>query len=759
MFEDKKKSVFIKLAFILGFTSIVGQVLLLRELVTIFYGNETAYAIILASWLFWVAAGSFVFSRIANRIKKINFLISTLHLILYFILPATIFICRNLKNIIAIQTGEIVGIIPMCISTFVLVAPLTFVLGAMFTVICRFAEQSRFSHHPAQGIGSVYLWESIGAAVGGLLFSFLLVDILPAMHIAFLISVLNVGAFMFLNKKNKIIFKLGLIFVLLTLLSFSVGLINKFDKFSRQIQWKEFNLVVVKDSIYGNITMTKLGDEYSIYENGLLTATTKYNLENEEIVHYPMLEHPGPKNILLIGNGLTGGVNEILKYAPVRVDYVELDPEIIEIAKDNFAKELILPLQDKRVNIINIDARLFIKRTKQKYDVVIINLSDPYTSLINRYYSHEFYRELNKTLTQSGVISLSVSSSENYLNEENKNFLRSINSTLKKIFPDVKAIPGDTNIFLACKKPGTLTLDHNILIQRLKDRGIATKYIREYYLPFKLSKDRIAYLEDIFKEEGAINTDTHPVGYLYDIVLWSTHFNTKFRNMIEKIQGVKFRHLMVLPVLIFLIGYIYRRKYPTSPISLSIMTTGFSEIIFQIIVILAFQTLYGYAYYKIGLIMASFMGGLVLGSIAAKKVILKSNAKILQLYKFAQGGICLYPLILPVVFIIFRDVVTTQRFAGLFAGTFAALPVIAGFVGGFQYPLAVHLFDSLGKAKNEAIAKSAGFLYSIDVLGATIGALITGTILIPLVGINAVAFLCSGINIAVFILLLPVSGK
>ncbi|MCK5492571.1 MAG: hypothetical protein KAJ14_05625, partial [Candidatus Omnitrophica bacterium] len=181
--------------------------------------------------------------------------------------------------------------------------------------------------------------------------------------------------------------------------------------------------------------------------------------------------------------------------------------------------------------------------------------------------------------------------------------------------------------------------------------------------------------------------------------------------------------------------------------------------IFQIIVILAFQTLYGYAYYKIGLIMASFMAGLVLGSIAAKKVILNSNERVLKFYKFAQGGICLYPFILPFVFIFFRDTVTLQRFTGLFAGTFAVLPVIAGFVGGFQYPLALHLCYSLSKKKSKTTSESAGFLYAIDVLGATIGALITGTILIPLVGINAVAFLCAGINTAVFLLLLPVSGK
>ena len=81
----------------------------------------------------------------------------------------------------------------------------------------------------------------------------------------------------------------------------------------------------------------------------------------------------------------------------------------------------------------------------------------------------------------------------------------------------------------------------------------------------------------------------------------------------------------------------------------------------------------------------------------------------------------------------------------------------AGFVGGFQYPLAVHLYYSLGKTKPKTVSESAGFLYAVDILGATIGALITGAVLIPLIGINSVAFLCAGINVAVLLLLLTVS--
>ena len=152
------------------------------------------------------------------------------------------------------------------------------------------------------------------------------------------------------------------------------------------------------------------------------------------------------------------------------------------------------------------------------------------------------------------------------------------------------------------------------------------------------------------------------------------------------------------------------------------------------------------------------MGGLVGGSLAAQRIIAGRSQDIPRIYKAAQAGICLYPLLLPLVFVLFRDAAVLQRFAGAFASVFACLPVIAGFIGGLQYPLATHLLYTLRSQKEGSkliAAQPAGFLYAVDVLGATIGALLTGTLLIPLLGIPAVAVLCAVLNGVVWILLYP----
>lgn len=742
-------------AFVLGMTSIVGQILLLRELVTVFYGNEMAYAVILASWMFWVAVGSYGAVFLSSHIKDPAFVIGLLQASIYFILPAVILLARSVKHIMNVHTGEIIGIVGMCVSSFLVLAPLTLLFGGLFTVVCLLAGRQD-PEAGTYGVGTVYLWESAGAAAGGVLFSFLLVHILPAMHIAFMMGIVNLAVGVLLDGRENRFLRPKAILIYAALFMFVSGAVGGIDRFSRRWQWEGMDLVTVTDSIYGNIALTRVGQEYNLYQNGLFAYATRDALTSEEAVHFPLLEHPRPRDILLIGNGVGGGVREILKYPDVKLDYVELDSKVIDVSKKYLPEEYITPLKDSRVHIIHTDARWLVKRASQKYDVVIVNLADPYTALINRYYTLEFFKEARAALKSQGILALSVSSSENYLNEEARTFLRSINTTLREVFPDVRSIPGDTNIFLACAENGILTYDDQVLTRRLNARAVKTKFIREYYLPYKLSPDRIRYIEDVLKEKGAVNKDTRPIAYLFNTVLWSTHFNTAFKALMAKVQHVKFVYLFLIPLIILVGGWIFRKFSPTAPVSLSIVTTGFSEIIFQIVVILAFQTLYGYAYYKIGLIMASFMGGLCLGTVAARRVIVRDPEGVLRFYRLAQFGIVLYPAILPLVYILFRDVAVAPQGLGVLATVFAMLPVTAGFIGGFQYPLAVHLLHA---KEGGSPAKAAGFLYAIDVAGAGLGALLAGAFFIPLYGIFAVAFLCMAINAAVLILLYPAKGS
>ncbi len=749
MFRINKQQILF--AFILGLSAAVSQVVLLREAIAVFYGNETAYAIILGCWLFWVGLGSFAASRFAWPGRHPE---TSLLFLLYGVsagVPLTVCSMRVLRSVLNIPLGEIVGIPMIFLIDFFEVAPLAFVFGSIYSLVCRWAESDGLKRKHVVSVSRIYLTEALGSAVGGLIFSFFLVQRFPALHIAFVVSFINLSVMsvMMLRAPRRRFVHLSLF------LAFAVfiltGGMQKTDHWSRSVQWQGFRILGISDSKYGNLTMVEGGHDRILYENGVLSFSTREEYSSEEIIHFPMLAHPRPQDVLLIGSALDGSLREILKYPVDHVDYIDLDPQVIRLAAQTLPEDVLEPLRDPRLQIRFADARLLLKNSGQTYDLIILNLADPLNAMINRYYTLEFFQEVRGNLKQGGIISLAVSSSENYLNEEARAFLRSIHSTLKAVFADVKSIPGDTSIFLACQQKGVLSYDANLYLSRLRERGIRTEYVREYYLPYKMSADRIAYIEDVLQKEGDINTDAHPIAYLYDTLLWSSHFNSLFKTLFSRMQRLQLL-LWLIPGGLFLLGVCRFKSSAAFPVKLSMLTTGFSEIAFQIIVILSFQALYGYAYYQIGLILAFFMIGLIAGSLRAVQWLSAPVEEQWRTYQKIQAAISVYPVFLPVVFFVYQRAVFPPGNGGMIAMTYTALPVMAGYFGGAQYPLAVSLLDYNSGGK-KSVASSAGETYAIDVLGATAGAVLTGTLLIPLWGMVQVACFLALMNGAVWLLL------
>jgi len=585
--------------------------------------------------------------------------------------------------------------------------------------------------------------------------SFILIRFLPAWTIAVWLGVINLLILLMVLKRRHLFSYQAAFFLLLGwLVLILAGGVGEIERWSRSFQWQGYEIVDVVDSQYGNLALVKRGGEFSLYENGLLSFTTGDDLAAENNVHFALLAHPDPYRVLLIGNGLNGALQEILKYPRTTIDYVELDARLLELAHRYLPAKITAPLDDPRITVIYQDARRYVKLSSpQVYDVVLVNLSDPYTAFLNRYYTLEFYWEVSRILKPDGFLGFSVSSSENYLNQETRAFLQSLYTTAGQVFKQVHIIPGETNVFLATRSAERVPMSADFFAGRLRQRDIRTKYVHPSYLPFRLNGMRVNQLRKAVLDPGRLNTDMRPIAFLYDIVLWSTHFNSVFRNLISRLQGLTLIHLMLVPLAIFLIGAAGRNRNRMLPVQLSIAVTGFSEIIYQIIVIVAFQVLYGYVYYKVGLIVTFFMIGLVAGGWLVRRCEGQPLDQVYRSYIWVQAGIVIYPLLLPPIFHVFRHSVVIGQAGGVLGSLFSALPVAAGLMGGMQYVLAVQMKSAYDSDKT-ATARSSGLLYALDVLGSTLGALLAGAILIPLLGINALALFCVVLNGVVFILLL-----
>ena len=740
---------------LIGITAIIVQIILLRELIIIFYGNEMSVGFILASWLLLGSIGSLILGRYADKIKKGVELFAICQIFLSISLPLSLILIRFIKKAIGITPGEIIGFGAMISSSFIILTPIAITLGFLFALSCRVYNLK----DSAAQIAWVYILEAIGSILGGIACSFFLIKYFSSMEILVGLAILNVLACLYISNEifrssfRKLIKGAALLWLVALFIFVATGMFQLLDTKSLELAWRPLRLISSQNSIYGNIAVTKTDKQISFFSNGLHNFTVPDKLSQEEAVHFSMLQHQQPKEILLIGGGIGGLVSEILKYPINYIDYVELDPLIVEMGDKYLSETKYAIKENSKVNVINIDGRLWIKKADRKYDVIIINIPNPFTAQLNRFYTLEFFQELKRAMKSKGVASFSVTASENYISTDLGKFLGSINNTLKTVFNDVKVIPGDSAFFLISNKKDVLNLDYNFLANRLKGSGVNTKFVRKYYLFSKLSDDRIHYINETLKKNKTCqkNYDFRPISYYYDMVLWSSQFNSFLKKIFNSLTELRIWLAFVLIYIAIIMSYPIikkRLKGKNRSVIIAIGTTGFSEIVFEITVLLAFQIIYGFMYYKIALILTSFMIGLALGSFYITKRLNKLKDAFGTFLKI-QIGIVIYPLILPPIFLYLAGQSTGNTWWFGSNIIFPILPMIAGLIGGLQFPLGTKIY--LGSDKN--LARVGGMVYGIDLIGACVGAIIISGFLIPMLGIFKTCVAVSLLNLSVLVLL------
>lgn len=566
---NRRKVISLSIA-LTGATAITAQIIFLREFLIVFYGNEITIGIILAAWLAWGAAGSIFAGRFSDRIRRGLWTFSLCQIALAALMPVTLLLIRLSKNIMGIPPGDIVGYAPIILSAFLTLMLPCALMGFMFSLACRIYKD--VSDSPAEGIARVYVMEAVGALAGGIVVSYALIRIMHSSSIIFLLFMLNILAAVFTQsysppgRFNRTARALTAALAVLSAAVLLSGGGEAFRRFSIEKLWLDFNVLESKDSIYGNITVTERGSQLSFYENGLHLYTVPDIASAEEAVHFALLGHESPSNVLLIGGGVGGALGEILKHPVKKVDYVELDPAIINTARRYLPEKYTVFLDDPRVRTINEDGRFFVKRTGNKYDCVIINLGDPYTAQLNRFYTVEFFSELARILEEGGVAAFSLTSSAHYIGEELRDYLLSIFISAREVFPYVVMIPADTAHFIASDRQAALTVNSRELARRIEERGIVNLYVNEFYLFDRLSPERLAYAKEVLSGEidVEVNRDFKPISYYYATAFWSTHFDVPaMRRLFRSVSSYNiwlFASVFCFLVVVFGVVFPGRRK-------------------------------------------------------------------------------------------------------------------------------------------------------------------------------------------------------
>lgn len=115
---------------------------------------------------------------------------------------------------------------------------------------------------------------------------------------------------------------------------------------------------------------------------------------HEMLIHIPLLMHENPEKILIIGGGDGGAVREALKHEPKKIELVEIDEEVVKACKKYIGIDK-GAFKDRRVSIIYEDGIEFIKNCNERYDVIVVDGSDP-DAISKPLISKEFYSKCMK---------------------------------------------------------------------------------------------------------------------------------------------------------------------------------------------------------------------------------------------------------------------------------------------------------------------------------------------------------------------------
>jgi spermidine synthase len=742
---------------IMGLSGIIAQIILLRELLVSFQGNELTIGIILANWLVLEAFGSFFIGKTVERtVRKMETFV-LLQLIFSLAFPLALYLSRIFKNMLPTTPGEGLGLGPIFYSSFLILLPVAIPHGALFTYGSKLYAQS-FREEVAS-IGKVYVLETIGTILGGLGITYLLIPYLNSFGIAFLLSFINslISAFLLWPGRKLLSFT-----VRTTLFGFSfllslVYAIVLFSPMAGQIhgssiqsQWEKMGVIHNETSIYGNITVTKKGEQFTFFTNGVpsITVPVPDIAFIEDLIHFPMLLHEKPDSILILGGGAGGMIHEILKHPVARIDYAELDPLLLKLVRQYATPLTQSELSNPKVTIHDADGRFFILKTSKRFDVVFIGVPAPQDLQANRLFSSEFFSFVKQKMNPHAILVLFLPGSITHMSKEVRDLNACILDTLKTVFPYVKIIPGDINFYLASTSKEVATVTTEEMDRRLKARHVETKLISRSYLDDRLQEQWIEWYSRSMREARThINSDFRPLGIFYGLSYWNALFSPYLTGIFQRFEKLTFKSiLMTLTVFSFLVLLLFTRKPRISiqSIPYAIFTTGLTGMIFNLSIIFAFQTCYGYLYREIGILVAVFMTGIALGSLVMTAHLKRTKRESL-LFLETEFGLILFSLLLSMVFFVLAPL---QRSATvLFEALFWVTSFVSGVLMGLQFPLATKIYLHALPAE-ATIGRAAGLIYGVDLLGGFVGGLFGGILLLPVLGLKQTSFLMAMIKMS-----------
>lgn len=729
---------------ILGAYSQILQAMLIREGLVVFYGNEASLGAFYGSWLFWLAAGSVAVIWLRRRgwVRGPLRSLRRLLLLMPFSLALQILALRSVRFFLGASSSELVPLGDLFLSLFLIAIPSGLMLGIAFPLACKALRDASDDDSTGAAVGLIsrlYVADALGALAGAGLFTFVFLHWLGvAETLGALTLALGLSAWSLYPKPvwrgwgAMVLGAAGL-----TLALSPVG--PKLDRGLEELRFSGMQpgleLLDATETRYGHVAVARLGDQISLVANGQIRDSFPLPREVEREAAFFSAQADGPKRILLFG-GFAGGLPaELLRYPVEGVDVVEDDRRGFERVRPFLTAESRAALEAPRLSLHFEDGRRYVNRAPvgSGYDLVLTLNAAPTSAYSNRYFTRDFYRRVRGLMSPDGVFCTQVSGASNYLGREVGSYTGSVYRTLLEVFPHVAIVPGDVQVFCASPSPGRVSEEPDEL-----ERRYLALPLREHRFPAAsfyglMPADEIAYVRDRLEESGGeINTDERPVTYYLNMLLWGKLSASGFVDWLERIRGMGPWPYLLPPLLIVALWLLraamegfQRSGLQRRGATFVLLLLGGIAMAAQLAVLFSYQSQVGFMFERVALLNGLFMTGLAFGAGLGRWLAGRGRpvvALVLVALSVAAGL-----LVLPIVLDALGSADAFWQETG-----YLGLALLVGLFTGSGFPLGVHLTHrDLGE-----VVQSGGIPQVADNLGGALGGVVTGALMVPLLGVE-----------------------
>ncbi|MBU2547242.1 MAG: polyamine aminopropyltransferase [Proteobacteria bacterium] len=241
------------------------------------------------------------------------------------------------------------------------------------------------------------------------------------------------------------------------------------------------------------------------------SAETDEFIYHEALVHPAMLTHPAPGKVCIIGGAEGATLREVYRHPGVRrAVMVDIDKQLVDLCREHLPEWSRGAFEDPRTELRFGDGRAYLEDTRERFDVILVDLSDPLVDSPAVYlFTREFYQAVSDRLDENGVAAFQAGSIEPWSLDLHARMF----NTLAAVFPVVLPYPYYQPCFHELHSLILVTKDPDMkgeeMGRRLLDRGLELRYLSPNYLQgfFRVP----GYVESAYRDLPEILTDQEPL--------------------------------------------------------------------------------------------------------------------------------------------------------------------------------------------------------------------------------------------------------